>query len=428
MSSIPIKPQNLPEALIWYYIIFTYPIYFLGAQFVLAPLLATFLTGYLIFKWWNQTEETPLEERIIISSSAWVWVIAVLMIEVALIVGHLNFNLGIRRIITSSLLWYRTWGLMALFPLIGHLNIRPKLIYRAVCILCLQSVLFLLIGSIIGVLGIHNIGYTSPLKVLGGSEKYYEVKILQSVTQRISLFAIWSTLLGMIANIYFFCVQQEIDKKLRWCSMIAAVIIIVLTRARAAILCLIVVSPSVWLFRNFLRPWVCFTTGFISFLIGIFSPSIIEFMTNLIEQFHKLRAGSSAVRHAIYRITLERWWNEAPIWGHGVREAQGPAFVAFMPIGSHHTWFGVLFSYGLVGFIALAFAFLWTFMDLLSQANTNENTQVGLSIILVLLINSFSQNLEFFTYLYWPGLLILGMAFKENISFPETLKKTIAKY
>src|SRR4028118_1634172 len=95
MSGISIKPQNLPEKLVWYYILSTYPVYFLGAHFVLTPLLASFLVVYLIFKWWNQTEETPLAEKITISPSVWVWLLTMLVIEFALIVGHLNFELGI---------------------------------------------------------------------------------------------------------------------------------------------------------------------------------------------------------------------------------------------------------------------------------------------------------------------------------------------
>ncbi|NJL10702.1 MAG: hypothetical protein HC908_12445 [Calothrix sp. SM1_7_51] len=148
MSSISIKPQNLPEKLIWYYIIYTYPMYLLGAQYNCATLLATFLTCYLLWKWWNQTENTPTLERINISVTSWVWLLAVVVIEIALVIGHLNFNLDASQIIRSSLNWYRNWGIFALFVLVGHLNIRTKLIYRAACILSYQSLFIVIISSL----------------------------------------------------------------------------------------------------------------------------------------------------------------------------------------------------------------------------------------------------------------------------------------
>jgi len=67
VSSTLIKPQNLPERLIWYYLIGMYAAYYLGLQFLITPLLGWFLAFYLIKKWWNQTDETPESERIVIS-------------------------------------------------------------------------------------------------------------------------------------------------------------------------------------------------------------------------------------------------------------------------------------------------------------------------------------------------------------------------
>ena len=99
MSSTAIKPQNLPEALVWYYIIGTYLIYFLGAQYILSPLLGLFLSCYFLVKWWNQAEQIPEDEKLTVSASTWIWLIAVLVIEVTMIVSHANFNLGLKRFV-----------------------------------------------------------------------------------------------------------------------------------------------------------------------------------------------------------------------------------------------------------------------------------------------------------------------------------------
>jgi hypothetical protein len=62
----------------------------------------------------------------------------------------------------------------------------------------------------------------------------------------------------------------------------------------------------------------------------------------------------------------------------------------------------------------LAVALLWSFIDLLLKAQTNEHAKVGLGVILVIIIFSFAENIESLTYLYWPGLLIVGIGFKQS--------------
>ncbi|PSO82923.1 MAG: capsular biosynthesis protein [Cyanobacteria bacterium QH_9_48_43] len=408
------NPQNLPETLIWYYIIGTYGIYILGAQFFFAILLACFLTFYLLIKWWNQTEETPPEDKITFSSSSWVWLAAMLVLAVALVIAHLNFDYGLVQIVKSSLKWIP----FALFPLVGHLNIRPQLIYRAVCILCLQSLILIPILYLASILNIPGHLYTSPLAALGGTSSRHEVilyAIENSGRTRLHLFASHSVGLGIVGNIYFFLAQQELDQKWRCLGIAGAVAMILSSVSRAAILCLPFVIVSVWLLTNFFRPWVQFAAGLASFLTGIFSATLINALETFREQFHELRAGSSEVRAIVLRMTVRRWQNEAPIWGHGVIEEQGPAVAAYMPLGTHHTWYSILYTQGLVGCIALAVAFGWSLIDLLFKAQTSKQAKVGLSILLVLFLFTFSEIIHDSAYIYWPGLVILGNAFRDKV-------------
>jgi hypothetical protein len=39
---------------------------------------------------------------------------------------------------------------------------------------------------------------------------------------------------------------------------------------------------------------------------------------------------------------------------------------------------------------------------------------VGLSIIIILFMYTFGENLEILVYLYWPGLIVMGMALQES--------------
>ncbi len=430
MNKIIIKPQNLPEKLIWYYIIGTYPIYLLGGQFVCATFLATFLTFYLLRKWWEQTEETPIEEKITISPSAWVWVFAVMVIEVALIMGHLDFDLGIGQILKSSLNWYRNWGLFALFilagHLTGHLNIRSKIISRAVCIFCLQSLIVVIICSLAQALKIPIYSYVSPLKAFGGvsdSYRIYLFYVLDENQPRLQLFAPWPPALGLIGNIYFCLAQQEMNKKWRFLGMIGAVAMVFGSVSRLSIVCLPLILGAGWILSNLVRPWMHFLVAFVSTLLGIVSSTLISFLDSFKDQFNQARSGSSEIRARLRRMAKDAWLNEAPIWGHGRLEDKGTAYVAFKPIGSHHFWFGLLYTHGLVGFVALAVAFLWSFIDLLIKAQTNENAKVGLSIILVLFFFTFAENLETLAYIAWPGFLMLGIAFKESSSLFSEIDK-----
>lgn len=412
MSRNNIEPQNLPETLIWYYIIGTYGLYLLGAQFFAAILLACFLTFYLLRQWWSETEETPSQEKIIFSSSTWVWLVAMLVLALALVIGHLNFDYGVVQIVKSSLKWIP----FALFPLVGHLNIRPQLIYRAVCILCLQSLILIPIFLLASLLNIPGHLYTSPLAILGGATSRYEVMLYASdIGQtRLYLFAHHSVAIGVVGNIFFWLAQQEPSQKWRWFGMSGAIGMIIVSVSRVAILDLPFVLVSSWLLTNFFRPWIYFAAGLVSFLTGVFAPTLIKALETLKEQFRDIRPGSSEVRAGIWDMTLRRWWNEAPIWGHGVIEGRGPAAVAYMPLGTHHTWYSILYTQGLVGCIALAAALVWIFIDLVLKAQASKHAKVGLNILLALIPFTFSEIIHNISFLYWPGLIMLGISLKSN--------------
>lgn len=428
MKAIAIQPQNLPEKLIWYYILGTYPIYYLGGQYLLAPLLGYFLVSYLVWQWWNQTPTTLQEEKITIPFAVWLWIIGILVIEIALIVGHLDFDLGFGKLINSSVnRWLRTWTLFPIFMLIGSLQIRPQLIYRAVCIFCFQSLFMVLIASLFRM---PEVIYTSPLQIFGGGE-FYQVHIFGSTLDhgtefRLLLFAPWPPALGLVASIYFFLARQEQDSKLRWLGMLGAVAMLIGSASRLAIICVPFVWFLTWFLLNISRPLVQLLTGLVAFCGGFLTPTIINIMQAAQDRFTKTRAGSSKVRTVLGRIALYRWQNEALIWGHGTVEERGPKVTAYMPIGTHHTWFSILYNHGLVGCLGLAIPLVWSLVELIFLAQKSSIARVGLSIILVLLVFSLGENIDSLTYLYWPGLIILGIAFQESFAWSSFAKNLLS--
>ncbi len=413
------KPQNFEERVVWYSIVGTYGFFLLGGLYILAPVVAWVLLAYLGWKWWNQDSHTAKEQRVTVPVTVWVWIVAMLVMQLALILGHLDFNLDTGLLIKSSIGWAKGWALLALFPLIGCLEIRPPLLYRATCIVCLHTLLVLPFFVLGYLLHLPDRLYVSPLQVIGGpGPEFFSVQLYEIDPEnhqvRFRLFTPWGPALGFVANIYFFVALQEKDKKWRWIGIAGCLVMCLISASRLALLSIVTVLILTWVLTNFKQAKMQIALGFASLAAGIASPQILAAIESFNEAFKGARAGSSRVRAALGRIALDRWQKEAPIWGHGVVE-RGPHLVEYMPIGSHHTWFGLLFVKGAVGFVALAVPLLWSFVDLLIKAQKSDTARTGLSIVLVLFLYTFGENLEILAYLFWPGLVMLGLAFKEGV-------------
>lgn len=409
------KPKNFAEGIIWYSIIGTYGFYLIGGLYILGPAIAWILLFYLCQKLWKQTDTVPQAEKIFIPWVIWVWIGGMLIQEVALIMGHLDFNLGTNLLIKSSTGWAKGWAMLAIFPLIGCLKIRPQLLYRAVCIVCFHSLLLAPILYLAYVVHLPGLLYISPLKVFGGAgDLFFEVRLYLADEEgvRLSFFGPWAPATGMVGNIYFFMALQEKNQKWRWCGIVGSLLLCYMSKSRMATLCLLVVLITTWGLTKLTRPLFLITLGLGSTFAGIAAPLILDTTAAYWDNFRASRAESTRVREALQRIALERW-GEAPVWGHGTVE-RGPKLVEHMPIGSHHTIFALLFVKGLVGVIAFAVPIVCSFVDLLVKVQKSETARVGLSIILIFYFYSFGKNLEIIAYLFWPGLVILGIAFKEK--------------
>ncbi|MCL1474289.1 O-antigen ligase domain-containing protein [Argonema antarcticum] len=421
-NSLEIYPQNFEEKIIWYSITGVYVLYFIGAQHLLAPGLAWFFGFYICKKLWNQTEETPPEERITIPIGIWVWIICMIFMEVTLVVSHIDYDMDLLKTIKSTINFFvRTWALFALFPLIGCLKIRPQLIYRAICIVCLQSLIFIPICYISSLIHLKSLLYVSPLFKLGGvGAEYYNVYLYgvdgETHQARLYLFTPWAPALGLVGDIYFFLTYKEASKKWRWIGIIGAAAMVWGSASRLGLLCLLILPVVNFALGYFSRPIVQLGTGVFSFLAGLFGIQIINWAKDFKAQFDGQRAGSSRVREILANLAMYRWKTEAPIWGHGVAEPKGPPVTTGKPIGSHHTWFGLLFANGIVGLIAFAIPLTWSFIEFFIKAQKSAIAQTALGVLLVLFFYTFAENVEALIYVYWPGLVLMGIAFKEKLN------------
>jgi O-Antigen ligase len=422
------KPINLPEKLIWYYVIYTYVIYYIGGLYLLAPILAVWLSLNLVTKWWSQTDKTPEAEKIYVSTPALVWLVSMGIVAISAILGGLDFDMGSFKIISTLLnRWVRTWLLLALFPLVGHLNIRPQIIYRAACIFCIQSLILIPLFVVsYNLFDSDSYGYLSPLSKFGGGTSYYYVKIFGSVLdvgeKRLQMIAPWPPALGLVGNVFFCLCQQETNKILRLFGMAGAAAMTIGSVSRTAIICLPVVPAATWILVNFMTPWLQILLGSVAAVCGMAYFEIRGLLDDFIISVREFRSGSTKARDAIQQLALNAW-KESPIWGYGTLSENGPVSVGSRGIGSHSTWYGILYAHGLLGCIPLAVAFGWSFFELLLNLKTYRSAQVGLSILLMILVYSTGDNIDTLAYLYWPGLVVLGIAFKES-SYDLKAEKT----
>jgi hypothetical protein len=84
-----------------------------------------------------------------------------------------------------------------------------------------------------------------------------------------------------------------------------------------------------------------------------------------------------------------------------------------MPIGSHHSWYGLLFVKGVVGALALAVPLFYSLAELLWWSGRLAAARTGLAMALLLLLYTFGENLEILAYLIWPALLVIGIAHRD---------------
>jgi hypothetical protein len=215
----------------------------------------------------------------------------------------------------------------------------------------------------------------------------------------------------MVAVIHFLLARVEADPRWRWTGYTASVLMALLSQSRLALVALAVIVPITFMVSRMRKPSTWFAAIPLVLFSGWFMPQLLEFAEKAQSDFAGARADSSRVRATLGRIAVERWRNEAYWFGHGIVE-RGPHLVEYMPIGSHHSWYGLLFVKGLAGCAALALPMLWTLASCILMAARTRVGQTALAMILVYWLYSFGENLEVLTYITWPALLAVGIAFR----------------
>lgn len=403
--------ESTEEKLVWYSLVFTYAFFAIGGTYVVGCVIGWLIFGVAMLRYYVQGRPVNGCIPVLI----WIWVFFMMVMLIALWIAHDNYDLGTGKTIKSSIGWMKGWALLALFPLLGALcSIRPQVIIRACCIVSAHSILFALLGFVLAKVGFSGQIFLSPLKAIGGpGADFFNVSLFsmnpETGAPRWRFFGPWAPSAGLLSCVYLVICSQETHKFWRNLGILGAVVMCFFCQSRAGMVIFVFLIPLLILDKQMTNPKLWILATLVVCTILLLGEPIIQHIFNTYEEIKQARPKSTQVRAALEDIALQRWESEAPIWGHGIVEA-GPKSVEFMPIGSHHSWLGLLFVKGIVGFFALFIPMLLTGLYLLIETPHSKTARIGLLLFIILVCYSFTENLEILTYLFWPALIWIGMA------------------
>lgn len=422
-------PQNPAERMVYRALIWTWPFYAIGALYVVGPVLAWTLGGLAaLVLYLGPAVRDDLRATGPVPLLIQVWFLGMLVMLVALWVGHLDWGLGLKQTIKSSIGWAKGWALLALFPLIGAvLPIRRAVLIRGQCVIGLWTLALAPLMLAAPYVGLPEKIFTSPFKVIGGpGPEYFSVYFFTfdpaSWTPRWQFYAPWSPFAALLGVIMVLFALEEKDRKWLAAGVAAGVLMILASKSRMGLVGLVACTIAPRMLPLILRGWAWQITAGLTASLAVLGTALVTAMKDAVATFKGARADSTRVRETLQRIASERWQNEAVWFGHGTVHP-GSHAVEYMPIGSHHTWYGLLFVKGLVGFFALLVPLAWHTLVTVIDAARHPRGRLPLGILMTIILLSFGENLEIEAYMLWPGLVLLGVHLREMADDPVSQRR-----
>ncbi|GGE62487.1 capsular biosynthesis protein [Actibacterium pelagium] len=420
-----IGPKNPAETIVWKTLIWTWPFYAVGALYVVGPVLAWILGGLAVLSLYlGPAIREDLRATGPVPPIVWAWMAGMVVMLVALWVGHLDWDLGVKKTIKSSIGWAKGWALIALFPLAGAvLPIRREVIVRAQCKLALWTLCLAPLMLVAPYIGLPERIFTSPLKAVGGpGPEYFSVYLFTfdpaSWTPRWQFYAPWSPFAALLGVTTVLFALEEKEPRWKAIGLAAGTLMILASKSRMGLVGLVACSIGPRMMPLVLRSWAWLALSAATASLSVIGVWLLQTLGAGVDAFKSARADSTRVRATLQRIAQERWQEEAVWFGHGTVQP-GPHLVEYMPIGSHHTWFGLLFVKGLTGALAFGIPMLLQTVLCLVDAAKNPRGYLPLGIVMVFILLSFGENIEIEAYLLWPALLMLGIHARELATTKE---------
>jgi len=411
--------QNPIEWFVYRTLTLTWPFYLIGALYVVGPVLAWLLGGFaVVVLYLGPAVRADMRATGQIPPIVWAWICGMAVMLLALWVGHADWGLGLKQTIKSSIGWAKGWALLASFPLAGAvLPIRREVLIRAQCVVGLWTLILAPILLVAPYAGLPERIFTSPLKAIGGpGPEYFTVYLFTwdpaSWTPRWQFFAPWSPFAALLGLIMILFALEEKAIKWRTIGITAGLLMILASKSRMGLVGLVACTIGPRMMPLLLRTWAWQIGAGLAASMAVVGAGLGAAALDAVKTFKDARADSTRVRELLQRIAADRWSNDAPWFGHGTVQP-GSHAVEYMPIGSHHTWFGLLFVKGLIGLFSLLVPFVWQVLLAMKDATLSTRGCLPMGIMMTLTLLSFGENVEIQAYLLWPALLMLGIHARE---------------
>jgi hypothetical protein len=239
------------------------------------------------------------------------------------------------------------------------------------------------LGTSIGGVGILTIAFalatgweeltvTTPVRLLSGanpplSVEFYATALFYLHAEasfglpRLVLFFPWSTALGFAGICIVAIAPCERDARWRWAGIVGALLGIALSFSRAAAVTLPIALLVPLMLRTRVEIWCAAIAGaagaaLAMIVLGTAPGELVQEATSAL---HSTRAGSSQARELIYERSWEAFL-QSPGLGHGWI-GESILRQEMLPLGSHSTLYGTLYTGGLATFSCLMLAALATF-------------------------------------------------------------------
>lgn len=412
-------PQNPAERMVYKAMIYTWPFYAIGALYLVGPVIAWVLGALAALSLFlGEAIRSDLRATGPVPPLVWAWFAAMFVMLIALWLGHLDWSLGTKQTIKSSIGWAKGWALLALFPLIGAvLPIRRALLVRGQCVIGMGTLVLAPLLLAAPYIGLPEKIFTSPLKAVGGpGPEYFSVYFFTfdpaSWTPRWQFYAPWSPFAALLGVVMVLFALEEKERKWMIAGIASGVLMILASKSRMGLVGLVACTIAPRMLPLIMRGWAWQAVAGLTASLAIVGAALAQLAKDAVSVFKGARADSTRVRETLQRIASERWWNEAVWFGHGTVHP-GSHAVEYMPIGSHHTWYGLLFVKGLLGFFALLVPLVWHVLFTAVDAARHPRGRLPLGILMTIVLLSFGENLEIEAYMLWPGLMLLGVHLRE---------------
>ncbi len=402
-----------PERILYRTLTLTWAFYAIGALYVVGPVLGWGLAGLAATAMFVGPVMREDWRGVAPPALFWVWFLSMIGMLVVLWIGHFNYDLGTGKTIKSSIGWAKGWALFFIFIFIGAVfRIRPEVICRGQCVIGLQTLILLPLFILAPKIGLPEKLFVSPFKIVGGPGPEYFSVYLYTIdpsngASRWQFYTPWSPFAALVGVVMVVCALEERNRFWRRCGLIGGIAIILMTKSRMGLMGLVICTFSPRLLPLILKSWAWFVMGGLATAMAVFGDRVVTVMGDAVHAFRSARADSTRVRDALQSIASDRWWTEAPWFGHGTVQP-GAHVTEYMLIGTHHTWYGLLFVKGAFGALFFAIPMIWTLFGMMRLTIGRTEGRLGLGLILALLLFSFGENMEVQIYILWPAFVLIG--------------------